>query len=562
MIRNIAKQGLAALAAVVLAGCAYDGSDTVIPGPSGPGTTTGEKGGYTINVGTAGTRAQLEGNTWMWSPQDNVGFYIQDASTSAAVASNVKLLSLNESAATSAQFEGELLESQIKRISKDGSYNYYAFYPYSEDYTETAVTFSIPAEVTASPGDLNVPVFMKAKAGDRDALTYLLPDGVQFFTGERVNLAFEQQLSYIDLYLALNNMAQDVKKIIVTSSAGTLAGAFSMDVATGAVTTVSGSNLLVINLPGGFNASSSDVRVAVLPQVFPAGAKLKFVLETDERAFETTVDVGGKSFVKGQNQRMGLRALKEDDIAIAYNGGFNSSYDYYKVGDLGTANSMNGSMIYGNGANIIRYNPTGIPSARINEVGLLFNGQKVQVTSWDKAGQTFTVDDRTVAWGDYTAQLYMIYNGGTEVRSAVKTISVTGLPYSAVPPTEAGGWTQASWNIDWKSDCVRLGGTSGSGECTIYSPTFNIPANINIAIGTYSFIKASNIIWWQTTTFTVRVNGTNIISKDSGKDDTGTFYTLNGNGTFTPDSKSFSCKSSYSAAGPYVEIFNLSVNYR
>ena len=300
------KGFLYGFSAILLAGCSYDGGDAVVPGPGAGGD---KSAGYTVSVGAGdATRAQIEGGTWMWSASDNVGFYIQDASSSSVAASNVKLKSLNTAAATSAEFEGEITETQIRRIAADGTYNYYAYYPYSAANSGTAAAFTIPTEVETSAGNLDVPVFMTASAPGKGPLTYLLDDNTQFFTGEKVNFQFRQALSYMDLYLALNLMSQDIKKITVTSSAGALAGAVSVDVASGAVTAVSGSsNQIVINIPAGINVGSADVRVAVIPQTFPAGATLHFKLESDYNAFEATVDVGGKTFTAGQTHRMGLR---------------------------------------------------------------------------------------------------------------------------------------------------------------------------------------------------------------------------------------------------------------
>ena len=93
---------------------------------------------------------------------------------------------------------------------------------------------------------------------------------------------------------------------------------------------------------------------------------------------------------------------------------------------------------------------------------------------------------------------------------------------------------------------------------------FHIPNNIEVKINTNVTIRASKIIWWQNTTFTVNVNGTTIISQYSDNQDnngSGKNYSLSGVGTFSPNESEVKLNSSYEAAGPWSKVHTLHILY-
>ena len=192
---------------------------------------------------------------------------------------------------------------------------------------------------------------------------------------------------------------------------------------------------------------------------------------------------------------------------------------------------------------------------------------------------TYTIDDNeqstkestfgiptefnSLAWQKHTLTASVTFDG-VEITSSPVECDVTGLPYTPSAMVEAD-WENASWNYRYENGTIQLGGVSGSGECTATSKmAFYIPENIGVKVNTNVTIRASHIIWWQNTTFTVNINGTTIISQYSDKqdnDNTGKNYTLSGTGIFSPNACEVKLNSSYEEAGPWSKVHTLHILY-
>ena len=147
---------------------------------------------------------------------------------------------------------------------------------------------------------------------------------------------------------------------------------------------------------------------------------------------------------------------------------------------------------------------------------------------------------------------------------------ITGLPYKASAMVETD-WETASWNCKYDNGTYQLGGVAGSGDASINSKMkFHIPENIPIKVNTNVTVRAYFYNgWlfdkWCETTFSLSVNGTQIISQHSNKQDnnnTGKNYSLSGTSTFTPSGSSIKMNSSYEAAGPWSKVHSLEILYR
>lgn len=164
-------------------------------------------------------------------------------------------------------------------------------------------------------------------------------------------------------------------------------------------------------------------------------------------------------------------------------------------------------------------------------------------------------------WGAYTLSSVVTFDGVAK-SCPPKTLHITGLPYKA-PSMVESDWNFASWNCEYSNGSIQLGGVSGSGECTATSKmAFVIPNNINIRVNTNVTLCSLNFIGWIRTDFTVKINGTEIIKQNSGKQNKGENYNLSGSSTFTPSGCSVTMNSSYTAAGPWSKIHSMEILYR
>lgn len=176
-------------------------------------------------------------------------------------------------------------------------------------------------------------------------------------------------------------------------------------------------------------------------------------------------------------------------------------------------------------------------------------------------------------WGSYTLNAEATFDGVTAT-SPTKPLHITGLPYKT-PSMVEGDWDFSSWNCEYSNGTIKLGGVSGSGECTATSKmAFCVPEPVNIRINTNATVRAhdlrvnifGNLVGvCNQTTFTVSVNGNQIISQNSDyqdNDNTGKNYDLTGISTISPSSYSIKMNSSYTLAGPWSKVHSMEILYR
>lgn len=235
----------------------------------------------------------------------------------------------------------------------------------------------------------------------------------------------------------------------------------------------------------------------------------------------------------------------------------NTSYSVYKSSGADAANTKDGSSIFD-------INATATIASEISGNSNYFDILKVAYTtdSGQSSGELSygeATQFNSLAWQKHALTATVSFDG-VEKTSLPVECDVTGLPYTPSAMVEAD-WDLASWNCKYDNGTIQLGGVSGSGECTATSQmAFYIPENIGIMLNTNVTVKA-NRIWpiWYNTTFTVNVNGTNIISQ--GSNDTEENYSLSGTSTFSPGACEVKLNSSYTAAGPWSKVHTLHILY-
>lgn len=239
----------------------------------------------------------------------------------------------------------------------------------------------------------------------------------------------------------------------------------------------------------------------------------------------------------------------------------NTSYSVYKSSGVDAANTKDGSSIFDiNATATIAPEISGNPnySDILKVIYTTDSGQSSEELPFGTATQF-----NSLAWQKHALSATVSFDG-VEKTSLPVECDVTGLPYVPSAMVEAD-WDLASWNCKYENGTIQLGGVRGSGECTATSKmTFYIPDNIGVKINTNVTVRASKILWWQNTTFTVNVNGTTVISQYSDNQDnnnTGKNYSLSGIGTFTSSTSEVKLNSSYEAAGPWSKIYTLHILY-
>ena len=170
-----------------------------------------------------------------------------------------------------------------------------------------------------------------------------------------------------------------------------------------------------------------------------------------------------------------------------------------------------------------------------------------------------------LTWGQYNTYVKCTLTNGYVLTGTASNIDVTGVPYSAIPPTDAEetgamGWEASSWNVEFTGSYVQLGGVSGSGEATITSPSFHVPAGFKVKVDVSGYIDALKFGFWYNTTFSVSVSGEKVASVDSNSQEEHPMA-VSGTGELTTSNPKITCNSSYTAAGPYAKVSSLRVTY-
>lgn len=256
------------------------------------------------------------------------------------------------------------------------------------------------------------------------------------------------------------------------------------------------------------------------------------------------------------------------DVKIS---GFATSYSYAKGIDgvaqsIATANSKSNDWM-DEGKAVCTITKSGIPSTllSVKSVSMLVNGEEYSKDYTDDGNNTFTLHKTAhTKWEQKNVSVKVVYStpDGLEFEGTSNTLTrhITGLPYAANPPKDSGdnAWSKSSWNVKLESSYVQLGAVTGTGEPSIKSPTFNMPAAVDITIKSDVKAEKYTIIKEIKTIYKVYVNGIEVSSKQGSFSRT----TLSANTSFSSGSNSLKCESSYKLAGPSVTLYSVSILYR
>lgn len=352
------------------------------------------------------------------------------------------------------------------------------------------------------------------------------------------------------LHVAVSGVETLAKAEFMAYDGASIASGFSYDFANDTTTSTGSTATLEVSNPataGFFFSLPADLDMA-------NGYVVRL---TDGSGNVCSKAYNGKTFARGTTTRVDI-AWSTPSVTL---GKPMTSYSYYVDGQASTANGCANNVIYFPNASSY----ANVQNAMVAEVGVIVDGTPYTATI-DTTTKSFTVSNVTVtSWGAKSVEAYIKTKDGETYKSAAQTVYITGLPYVATP-SEALGWTGASWNVKWSDGSVQLGGVAGTGEASVSSSQFSgIPATINTTFKVDTYIAAYYydgifVKTWRTTTFKLFSDDNLIISQDSGEQGGKDFY-LSGNGTMTNNSQ-IKLQSTYELAGPYVLVRNIQILYR
>lgn len=254
----------------------------------------------------------------------------------------------------------------------------------------------------------------------------------------------------------------------------------------------------------------------------------------------------GKSFTKTQT----LSITEQPQFTISMTA--YTSFSYYK-GDvveknISEANKCNNTTIYEPKITINNISQKIIDNPNYSfSVSNTFNGTQSGYSSGVYTYNNYTVSNL----GSYTLTGSVSFDG--VMQSSSKTVHITGMPYTAVPPTQAD-WTGNA--NSWKTDFVRLHGNT-------ITKTFFCPENINVTVSQNAYVRRATV----GTTYKLLCSGNELKSLSPGymssTTDINSYQTQMSQSTPT-----ISCTNSYGnpdtwiSEGTNAKVYSITVQYR
>ena len=234
-----------------------------------------------------------------------------------------------------------------------------------------------------------------------------------------------------------------------------------------------------------------------------------------------------------------------------------TSYDKYLAGDTAGANSLDGSTIYNVGATVT------VSDAILNNA----NYPSLSITDNDEEVSAGNLTGRS--WGTHTIKASYTLDGVSV--SSETSVEVTGLPYTAAPPTNSGdhAWSvnSGSHQTSWNNDGVKLEGTTD--KQTLTSPSFHIPSDINISMTVpVKFYSVCVMYIHAQAQLICRIGGNQVDNRTGAKASNGfnknksENYTSQKNGTLTASNNTVEVENAYTMASAYIYVYSVDLKYR
>jgi hypothetical protein len=251
-----------------------------------------------------------------------------------------------------------------------------------------------------------------------------------------------------------------------------------------------------------------------------------------------------------------------EDPTFTVTPGAYSSYTKYLAGDTTGANNCQAETIYElNKVNV------GISDAILGNSNYDY---LKGATSTNLDGNAVTSNNASgLAWGNHTVTASYTFEGVTITSS--KDCHITGLPYTAAPPTNSGdhAWSvnSGSHQTSWNNDGVKLEGVTD--KQTLTSPSFHIPSDINISMTVpVKFYSVCVMFIHAQAQLICRIGGNQVDNRTGAKASSGMNknksenYTSQKNGTLTASNNTVEVENAYTMASAYIYVYSVDLKYR
>ena len=450
------------------------------------------------------TRATLEEGTYnyYWENGDMIGLFATNNDYALRL-TNIKMINNNHAAEQRfTSFDGKLTTAQYQSMPT-GTYYYAAYYPYQQNATLDASTFSLSG--LSLPSVQNVTSigadgfrsdcdFMLTQPVSAGTVAAVEPADIQF-SGSK---GFRHLFSAVRMHVSDDEMGgQKIRSLTLTAPEGVaLTGDFEVNLWTRAVNFTNPSNSVTVNIPSGMGdlESGNNCVWAIINPVDLSTERMVLTVTT-ESGYQYTYTFDGDTYRAGSFHDLDFK-IPQMKVDV------NRIYTSYNDRN----NSIDGNSIFFDGVAISGAVPDADGygySVDIAETGVMCNGSSVYSTT-DKAtsfSHTHTIGNYSEL-GEYNAQAYVKLANGSVLTSSEPNVHVTGIPYNREVTSDGGGimfgsdtgvgafndsnfpWTEGNGATD-RGNYIEL---SLSGKNYVTSFPFHIPATIPVkAHGWFSY---------------------------------------------------------------------------
>lgn len=241
------------------------------------------------------------------------------------------------------------------------------------------------------------------------------------------------------------------------------------------------------------------------------------------------------------------------ELHINVEGGY-TSYSKYVEGDVAAANACDAGTVYAPRYSF-NVSPSLLQKAKYSHtVSATFDGVQKSISQIANSANLPVQTGVAARREAYKWQVKVLFDGQTI--SADRLFYITGLPANYAPPTESAGWKFTSGgNCSFESTYMKLA-TTVAPTPKAQSPSYFAPQDVNVSVTTSCSQNTGIFNYKYTLTFAGSdTKAENTTSRGNAK-------TFVNDGTLKAGEDYLITEYSYIAAGNYLQIFSLKVEYR